>query len=57
MIESEVRAKVQGILERVRQEVNTKVSTFARLARVVEQVEPFEKTPTQKIKRFIYLDN
>jgi long-chain acyl-CoA synthetase len=57
MIESEVRAKVQGILEDVRAEVNTKVSTFARLARVVEQVEPFEKTPTQKIKRFIYLDN
>jgi long-chain acyl-CoA synthetase len=56
-IESEVRAKVQGILEDVRKEVNTKVSTFARLARVVEQVEPFEKTPTQKIKRFIYLDN
>jgi len=57
MMESEVRAKVQGILEAVRQETNTKVSTFARLARVVEQVEPFEKTPTQKIKRFIYLDN
>ncbi|MCG2732765.1 AMP-binding protein [Pseudodesulfovibrio aespoeensis] len=57
MTESEVRAKVQGILEDVRQEVNGKVSTFARLARVVEQVEPFEKTPTQKIKRFIYLDN
>ncbi|MFH1915591.1 MAG: AMP-binding protein [Pseudomonadota bacterium] len=57
MIESEVRAKVQGILEAVRQETNAKVSTFARLARVVEQVEPFEKTPTQKIKRFIYLDN
>lgn len=56
MVESELREKVQGILESVRQEVNSKVSTFARLARVKEQVEPFEKTPTQKIKRFVYLD-
>ena len=56
MIESEVRAKVKKLLESIRKEVNSKVSTFARLHRVVEQMEPFEKTPTQKIKRFIYLD-
>lgn len=56
MIESDVRAKVEALLEDIRKEVNTKVSTFARLARVLEQVEPFEKTPTQKIKRFIYLN-
>ncbi|MCJ2165073.1 AMP-binding protein [Pseudodesulfovibrio sp. S3] len=55
-IESEVRKKVEKIMEDIRVEVNSKVSTFARLHRVVEQVEPFEKTPTQKIKRFIYLD-
>ncbi len=57
MIESEVREKVKGMLEDIRLEVNSKVSTFSKLSRVVEQVEPFEKTPTQKIKRFIYLDN
>ncbi|MDC0335971.1 AMP-binding protein [Pseudodesulfovibrio sp.] len=57
MIESEVRDKFTAMLEDIRKEVNSKVSTFARLNRVVEQVEPFEKTPTQKIKRFIYLDN
>ena len=56
MIESEIRAKVQQLLESIRKEVNSKVSSFARLHRVVEQVEPFEKTPTQKIKRFVYLD-
>lgn len=56
MIESEVRAKVQKILEDIRVEVNSKVSSFARLKRVVEQIEPFEKTPTQKIKRFLYTD-
>ncbi|CCH48198.1 AMP-binding protein [Pseudodesulfovibrio piezophilus] len=56
MIESEVRSKIKALLEDVRTEVNSKVSSFARLSRVIEQVEPFEKTPTQKIKRFIYLD-
>lgn len=56
MIESQLRDKVKTLLEDIRKEVNGKVSTFARLARVIEQVEPFEKTPTQKIKRFIYLD-
>lgn len=55
MIESEIRQKVAELLENIRLEVNSKVSTFARLARVHEQVEPFEKTPTQKIKRFLYL--
>ncbi|SOB59935.1 Acyl-CoA synthetase yngI [Pseudodesulfovibrio profundus] len=56
LIESDVREKVAGILEDVRKDVNSKVSSFARLARVKEQSEPFEKTPTQKIKRFIYLE-
>jgi len=57
MIESEVRNKIMELLEAIRKEVNSKVSTFARLSRVIEQIEPFEKTPTHKIKRFIYLDN
>jgi long-chain acyl-CoA synthetase len=57
MIESEVRERTKEILENIRMDVNAKVSTFSRLNRVIEQVEPFEKTPTQKIKRFIYLDN
>ena len=55
-VESDLREKVVGILEDIRKDVNSTVSTFARLSRVIEQVEPFEKTPTQKIKRFIYLN-
>ena len=56
LTESAFRDKVEALLESVKKEVNGKVSTFARLARVVEQVDPFEKTPTQKIKRFLYVD-
>ncbi len=41
-------------LEKVRRQVNEKMSTFSRLTELVEQSEPFEKTPTMKIKRFRY---
>ncbi len=42
------------LLERIRKEVNTQLAAFSRLSRVELQREPFEKTPSQKIKRFLY---
>lgn len=56
MIESEVRAKLREQLESLRQEVNSMVASFARIIKIVEHPEPFEKTPTQKIKRYLYVD-
>ncbi len=34
--------------------VNAKVNRFSRISEVVEEKEEFVKTPTQKIKRFLY---
>jgi long-chain acyl-CoA synthetase len=48
--------KVQKILEDIKSEVNKNVSTFSRIKRVIEQKEPFVKTPTKKIKRYLYVD-
>ncbi len=45
---------LQGYLQRLRDHVNQNVASFARIHRLIEQKEPFEKTPTQKIKRFLY---
>jgi long-chain acyl-CoA synthetase len=42
------------LLERIRAEVNSKVAGFSQLHRIELQEEPFEKTPSQKIKRFLY---
>ena len=42
------------LLARIRKEANDRLAAFSRIARVERQVEPFEKTPTQKIKRFLY---
>ncbi len=41
-------------MEKLRNETNGRVSSFARLNKIVEQIEPFEKTATQKIKRYLY---
>jgi long-chain acyl-CoA synthetase len=46
---------ILSLLEKIRKEVNESVSSFSKISRFIEQVEPFEKTPTQKIKRYLYI--
>jgi long-chain acyl-CoA synthetase len=50
----EVRQRVHAFLEDLRRQVNQRLASFSRLHRIVEQQEPFEKTPTLKIKRHLY---
>ncbi len=47
--------RIATLLEELRQTVNRQVSAFSRIHRMLEQAEPFEKTPTQKIKRYLYV--
>jgi len=47
--------RIEALLEELRQTVNQNVSSFSRIHRMLEQPEPFEKTPTQKIKRYLYV--
>ena len=56
LTESQVRAAVEEKLEALRQETNASVSPFSRLQRLLEQPEEFEKTPTKKIKRYLYVN-
>ncbi len=53
--EPEARKKIQSILDSVMKKTNEKVSSFSRISAIVEQPEPFEKTPTKKIKRYLYI--
>lgn len=46
--------QIDKILEAIRLQINSNVSSFSRIQKIIEQKEPFEKTPTQKIKRFLY---
>ena len=55
--ETKMHENITKLLEEIREEVNTKVSSFSRIRRVIEQREEFVKTPTKKIKRFLYVEN
>lgn len=52
------KAYINDYIEQQKKElceyVNSRVNNFSKLQLVMVQHEPFEKTPTQKIKRFLY---
>ena len=54
LTESQARERIEQLCEDIKKQVNDQVSSFSRISRVIEQTEPFEKTPTQKIKRYLY---
>jgi long-chain acyl-CoA synthetase len=54
LTETQAKQQIQERLDAILKRVNEQVSSFSRIARVIEQKEPFEKTPTQKIKRYLY---
>jgi len=45
---------VDALLDEIKSQANQNLSSFSRIKRIIEQQEPFEKTATQKIKRFLY---
>ncbi len=50
----ERREYIDTLCKTLRKEVNTQISAASRLARIVERREPFIKTATHKIKRYLY---
>ena len=54
--ETKTHDKIEGILEEIRIGVNENVSSFSRIRKVIEQREEFVKTPTKKIKRYLYVE-
>ena len=47
-------AKTAQLKKEIREFVNAKVNRFSRISEVVEEKDDFAKTPTHKIKRFLY---
>jgi long-chain acyl-CoA synthetase len=45
---------IEKHLLEMRTHINANVASFSKIHKIIEQKEPFEKTPTQKIKRFLY---
>ena len=54
--ETKVHEKIEKLLEEIRLGVNERVSSFSRIRKVIEQREEFVKTPTKKIKRYLYVE-
>jgi len=62
LIDEETRSRSQqqkleyidGLLSRLKETINPQLSAFAQIARFVEHKEPFQKTATSKIKRYLY---
>jgi len=54
MTETQIAKRIEEILERMRNEVNGNMSSFSRILKMIVQPDPFEKTPTKKIKRYLY---
>lgn len=53
--EAQVRKEIAALLENLKRQINDRLPSYARIQRIIEQTEPFEKTPTQKIKRHLYV--
>ena len=51
---NERRHYIDGLLDEMRAELNGQLSSSSRIARVFERREPFIKTATHKIKRYLY---
>lgn len=45
---------LQSLLEKMRKDLNSQLPTASRIAEVYERREPFIKTATHKIKRYLY---
>lgn len=49
-----MKRQVQAFLTDLRKRANQHLNAYSRLSRIEEMPEPFEKTPSMKIKRYLY---
>ncbi|MFA8435537.1 MAG: AMP-binding protein [Marinifilaceae bacterium] len=54
-VEDFVDARIDELLQELRVYINTQVNKFSQVQMVVAQSDPFQKTATQKIKRYLYM--
>ena len=56
MKKDEWSKQMEEIKQEVMKYVNSKVNRFSRITEVVDNKQEFEKTPSKKIRRFLYTD-
>jgi len=45
---------LDNFIEELKEDVNNRVNRFSQISSMIIVPTPFEKTPTQKIKRYLY---
>lgn len=50
------KAAALEYINKLKRDINKELNSFSKIHEVTLQDEPFQRTPTQKIKRFLYLD-
>ena len=53
--DSALHDEIVDILEEIKLEANAQLANYAKITTVFEQSEPFIKTPTKKIKRYLHI--
>ena len=53
-VENYVDHQVDELMQELHEYVNSRVNKFSQVQMVIAQVDPFQKTATHKIKRFLY---
>ncbi len=51
---NDAKMEAMKYVAKIREDVNKELSAFSRISTAELQEEPFQRTPTQKIKRFLY---
>lgn len=49
-----IDTKIEEIKSELKEYVNSQVSKFSRIQKIIHHTDPFQKTATLKIKRFLY---
>ncbi len=53
--QTQKQQRITETLENVRKEMNVTLPYFSRIQKMIEYPQPFEKTPTNKVKRYLYI--
>lgn len=55
-LHTDIKHRIRSALTDIQNFVNHQMNSYSRIAAVIEQPDPFEKTPTQKIRKFKYTE-
>jgi len=53
--DSVLHTQILATFEEIKNEINSQLASYSKISAIFEQTEPFIKTPTKKIKRYLHI--